>query len=109
VNVRKTDEFIADVERQFEWYAVQAGWEIAAGYLRAVEATCVLLARHPRLGPLGHFSDPRLCKWRFSLVFRPFQKNLVFYELAGDDIIMRRATHGSRDLPRRLLQPPEIS
>jgi hypothetical protein len=29
MSVRKADDFIADVERQFEWYLVEAGWEVA--------------------------------------------------------------------------------
>jgi len=45
MNVRKTDDFIADIERQFEWYAVNAGWEVADRYLVAVEATCRLLGQ----------------------------------------------------------------
>ena len=36
MNVRKTDAFIADVERQFEWYVVNGGWDVAYGYLDAV-------------------------------------------------------------------------
>lgn len=107
MNVRKTDEFIADVERQFEWYVIEAGWEAAERFLKAVKATCELLGRHPRLGSRGRFEHPRLRKWHFALVFRPFNKHLVFYEVAGDDVIMRRAMHGQRDLPRRLLEPPE--
>ena len=29
MNVRKTDDFIADIERQFDWYVVNAGWHVA--------------------------------------------------------------------------------
>jgi hypothetical protein len=29
MSVRKSDDFIADVERQFEWYEVNADWDIA--------------------------------------------------------------------------------
>ena len=39
MSARKSGDFIADVERQFEWYAVNAGWEIADRYLDAVETT----------------------------------------------------------------------
>ena len=28
MNVRKTDDFIADVERQYEWYVKKAGLEV---------------------------------------------------------------------------------
>jgi len=72
MNVQKTDVFIADVERQFEWYVGNAGWEVAEHYLDAVQATCRLLGQHPRLGPPGGFTHPRLHDWRFLLVLRPF-------------------------------------
>ena len=107
MSARKSGDFIADMERQFEWYAVNAGWEIADRYLDAVEATCDLLARHPQLGPRAGFSHPRLRDWRFMVVFRPFQKHVLFYETEGDGVLLRRAMHGQRDLPRRLLEPPE--
>jgi hypothetical protein len=29
MSARKTGDFISDAERQFEWYAVNAGWDIA--------------------------------------------------------------------------------
>jgi plasmid stabilization system protein ParE len=38
-------------------------------------------------------------------VFPPFRKHVLFYEVAGGDVVMRRAMHGQRDLPRRLLDP----
>ena len=107
MSARKSDDFITDVERQFEWYAVNAGWDIAERYLAAVEAACQLLARHPRLGPVAGFSHPRLRDWRFIVVFRPFQKHILFYEIAGHDVVLRRAMHGQRDLPHRLMEPPE--
>ena len=59
MSARKSDDFIADVERQFEWYSVNANWEIADRYLAAVEADCQLLAQHPLLGPVAGFSHPR--------------------------------------------------
>jgi len=109
MSVRKSDDFIADVERQFEWYAVNADWDIAERYLAAVEATCQLLAQHPRLGPVTGFAHPRLRNWRFIVVFRPFQKHILFYETKGNDILLRRAMHGHRDLQRRLVEPPETN
>jgi hypothetical protein len=33
MSVRKADDFIADVERQFDWYLTKAGWEVADRYL----------------------------------------------------------------------------
>jgi len=65
-----------------------------------------LLAQHPLLGPRVGLTHPRLRDWRFIVVFRPFKKHIPFYEEADDDVLMRRAMHGHRDLPRRLLEPP---
>lgn len=106
MNVRKADVFIADVERQSEWYAINAGWDVAENYLAAVEAAGRLLAQHPQLGPRGWFIHPRLREWRFFVVFRPFQRHILFYEVTADSVVMHRAMHGHRDLPRRLLEPP---
>ena len=105
MSLRKSDDFIADVEQQFEWYAVNAGWDIAERYLDAVETTCRLLEQHPLLGPKAGLTQPRLREWRFIVVFRPFQKHILFYETKGDVVLMRRAMHGHRDLPRRLTEP----
>jgi plasmid stabilization system protein ParE len=65
MNVRKADDFIADVERQFDWYLAKAGWEVADRYLDAVETTCRLLGQHPKLGPSADFTHPLLREWRF--------------------------------------------
>jgi plasmid stabilization system protein ParE len=106
MSIQKSGDFISDVERQYEWYAVNASWEIADQYLAAVEASCQLLERYPQLGPPLRFSHPRLMDWRFMVVFRPYQKHVLFYELVGDNVLLRRIMHGHRDLPKRLIEPP---
>jgi plasmid stabilization system protein ParE len=106
MSVRKSDDFIADLEGQAQWYLANAGGEVADRFLTAVEAPCRLLGQHPQLGPRGGFSHERLREWRYFLVFRPFSKHVLFYELREGDVVMRRAMHGHRDLPRRLLEPP---
>ena len=106
MSVRKSDDFIADVERQFEWYVLNAGWDVAERYLDAVEATCALLGQYPQLGPPCGFVHPRLRDWRFFVVFRPFKKHVLFFEVADNDVVMRRAMHGHRNLQRRLIEPP---
>ena len=105
MKVRKTDAFLADIERQYEWYAVEAGWELADRYLAAVESVCQLLSQQPNLGPLGGFTNPKLRAWRFFLVLRPFRRHILFYEVLSEEVVLRRAMHGHRDLPRRLLEP----
>jgi plasmid stabilization system protein ParE len=106
MSVRKSDDFIADVEQQSEWYVDNGGWDVADRYLDAVEQTCHLLERQPHLGPPGGFKHERLREWRFFLVFRPFNKHILFYEVIDGEVVMRRAMRGQRDLPRRLLEPP---
>jgi len=106
MSLLKSGEFISDVEHQFEWYVTNANWDVAELYLKAVEATCRLLDRHPLLGAPLRAKHPRLAGWRFMVVFRPFQKHLLFYEWRDADVILRRAMHGHRDLPRRLVEPP---
>ena len=94
------------MEQQFEWYAINADWDIAERYLDAIGATCRLLGLHPLLGPQAGLTHPRLREWRFMVVFRPFHKHILFYEATGDNVVMRRAMHGHRNLPRRLNEPP---
>ena len=106
MSVLKTDAFVADVERQFEWYMINASREVADRYLDAVGATCRMLGEHPLLGPRSGFIHPRLRDWRFFLVLRPFQKHILFYEVVARDVVMRRAVRGERDLSRGLLEPP---
>ncbi|HTV42563.1 MAG TPA: type II toxin-antitoxin system RelE/ParE family toxin [Candidatus Sulfotelmatobacter sp.] len=100
----KSAEFLADIERQYEWYALKANLEIAERYLDAVQATVRLIELHPQIGPIGTFVHKRLKGWRYFVVFRPFNKHVLFYEIVGDNIILRRAMHGHRNLPRRLLE-----
>lgn len=104
--VYKTDEFLADVEQQFEWYSQHASLEIAEAYLSTVEGSCRLLGKYPGLGPLGAFTSERLSGWRFFVLSRPFSKHLLFYEIDSERLVMRRALHGHRNLPRRLLESP---
>jgi plasmid stabilization system protein ParE len=106
MNVRKAEQFLADVELQYQWYAEHAGWEVAERYLAAVETTCALIGRRPLLGPRAALPHPSLAAWRFFVVVRPFRRHLIFYEIADGAVILRRALHGQRDLPRRLLDPP---
>ena len=106
MNLRKTEDFLADIDRQFEWYQVKGGAQLAERYLTAIEATCDFLKRHPMIGPVVRARHPRLQGWRFFVVFRPFHKHLLFYEVVGKDVLLRRAMHGSRNLKKRLIEPP---
>jgi plasmid stabilization system protein ParE len=45
MSVRKSDDFIADVERQYRWYLKNANEDVAERYLTSVETTCRLLGQ----------------------------------------------------------------
>jgi plasmid stabilization system protein ParE len=104
MKLEKSDAFIADVERVFENYLWEAGLTIAKRYLAAVESSSNLIAQYPELGPISRLKHRRLKDWRFFVLAGAFNKHLVFYEIAGDAVIMRRAMHGSRNLKTRLLE-----
>lgn len=35
---------------------------------------------------------------RFFLVFRPFHKHIVFYDVGSEELVFRRVLHGQRNL-----------
>ena len=74
MSLRKSDDFIADVERQFQWYVVNASWEIADRYLDAVEATCQLLGQHPQLGPLARIFPSAFARLAFHRRLPPISE-----------------------------------
>jgi hypothetical protein len=93
MSVRKSDDFIADVERQFEWYAVNAGWDVASNpsppckpAADSSDASTTWTARRRR---------HRVFAISVSLSFPPVQRHVLFYELLGDDVVMRRAMQAS--------------
>jgi toxin ParE1/3/4 len=106
--IRKSANFLADLDTQFRWYEQEAGWEIAWRYLLVVDQTLNRLAEHADLGRLRHFSHPELQRLRSFLVTRPFNRHLIFYRHDDANLDAVRIMHGARDLPRRLRQPPAI-
>ena len=104
--------FLRDFELQAEWYVRAAGDEgerIAARYLRALDATLARLCQRPDLGRVRHFTHPHLKGIRSFRVNPPFDRHLIFYRLHDTTLYAERIIHGMRDLPRRLLEPPEES
>ena len=106
MSLQKSDEFIADAEIQFEWYLLKAGRAVADRYLDSLQAACDLLAQYPQPGPVTGLKHARLKHWRFFVVFRPFNKHSIFYEVSREDVVIRRVLHGYRHLQWRLLEPP---
>jgi toxin ParE1/3/4 len=107
LSVKRSEWFVADLEHYADYYTARAGWDLAGNYLRAVNSTLSRLSDVPSLGHLTHFSRLELRGLRCMRVEKPFEKHLVFYRHDEATLFMERAIHGARDLPRRLLQPPE--
>ena len=105
--LQRASFFIVDFELQAAWYERKAGEEIARHYLVALDATLRRLCVRPDLGRVRHFRHPGLKGLRSFRVNPPFDRHLIFYR--SDKVTLRaeRVIHGMRDLPRRLLEPPE--
>jgi toxin ParE1/3/4 len=105
--LRRSPFFTADVQEQFAWYWDEAGEDVAWHFEVAVERTLLAIARQPGVGRERHFHHPALQSLRSFRVETPFTKLLIFYRLQDDCIEVWRLMHGARDLPRRLLDPPD--
>jgi plasmid stabilization system protein ParE len=104
--IEKSPLFQRDVTRQFEWYYKKAGKDLAWEFFTAVDLTLSKLARQPDLGSIRHFSNPLLQGLRSFQTEPPFRRLLIFYRQNPEYLIAERLVHGSRDLPRRLLESP---
>jgi len=105
LSLQRADEFNADFDRQYRWYAEKAGEELAERFLRAVADTLPWLAEHPDFGRRRKFHHPMLRELFSFPVNRPFQQLLIFYRVTGNSLQAWRLMHGARDLPRRLVEP----
>ena len=97
----------ADLTHQYRWYVANAGVEVAERFLAGFDATVGKLARQPGVGRARKFRAPELAGIRSFPVGGRFGIHLVFYRISGDALSIERVMHGGRDLPRRLLEPPE--
>ena len=59
------------------------------------------------MGRLRRFRDPALAGLRSLGVSRPYGGHLAFYHSGAEGVSIERMMHGSRDLPRRLMEVPE--
>ena len=105
LNLQQSDHFLADVERQFRWYLEKADVEVARRYRAAVQATLRKLLARPEQGRRRFAKDPDLKGLRSCLVVKPFHKQLLFYRVEGEWLMVERTIHGARNLPRRLKEP----
>lgn len=104
--IRKSALFHEDVVLQFQWYFDRAGDDLAWTFFNAVDSTLLKLAMQPDLGRRLRFKNPQLFGLRSFRVNSPFSRLLIFYREQSGELIAERLMHGSRDLPRRLIEPP---
>lgn len=106
--IEKSLLFHADVTKQFGWYFDEAGEAVAWRFFKAVDLTLLKLARQSDLGRARRFRNPMLRGlWSFRVEL-PFHRFLIFYRVKDDTLEVWRLMHGARDLPRRLVDPPDV-
>jgi plasmid stabilization system protein ParE len=106
LSLHRADNFNSDFRRQYDWYLEEASEDVAERFLEAVGNTLQLLCDHPDSGRRLRFANPLLANIRSFRVESPFQNLLIFYRHDEKEISTERLMHGSRDLPRRLVEPP---
>lgn len=107
LEIVKSEDFRRDLHFAAEWYVNREGEDLARRYLLAVDATLKRLAAFPSLGVPCRYRHPLLAGLRWLVVDQPFGVHLVFYRVFERHLDAFRALNGHRDLPRRLLDPPD--
>lgn len=105
--LQQSDDFREDFALRALWYVRKAGAEIARRFQESVDATLRKLCLHPELGRIRHFQHPKLQGLRSFHIERPFHRSLIFYRVHEDALQAVRLIHGARDLPRKLVEPPD--
>lgn len=89
-----------DVNAAVEFYATEAGAEIAVHFVDAVEATTRRVAKRPGLGSLRFAYELSIPGLRATAVGKfPY---LMFYIESDDAVDVWRLLHSSRDIPTTL-------
>jgi plasmid stabilization system protein ParE len=104
--LERAEGFEADFAREALYYVREAGPDFGRRLHRAVEATLKQLCRQPDLGRIRRFRHPLVRGLRSFRIDPPFNKVPIFYRTHGEILQAVRLMHGSRDLPRRLIEPP---
>src|SRR5688500_235547 len=97
LGLRKSDDFLHDLESQYRWYAINASPHIGVRYLDAVDQTLQKLAKQPDLGRVRHFRHPDLHGLRSFRVEPPFDRHLIFYRYDEQFLDILRVMHGARN------------
>ncbi|HEY3855927.1 MAG TPA: type II toxin-antitoxin system RelE/ParE family toxin [Verrucomicrobiae bacterium] len=97
-----------DITSQYCWYLENASFDVAERFLTMFNLTIEKLARQPGLGRTRKFHARELTGIRSFPVGGRFSAHIIFYRRNGEELSIERLIHGARDLPRRLLEPPDM-
>ncbi|MQW61559.1 type II toxin-antitoxin system RelE/ParE family toxin [Sinorhizobium meliloti] len=93
----------SDVEAAVDYYAREAGSEVALGFIDALEGAYDLIASHPEAGSLRYAYELGLPDLRsVSLKRYPY---LIFYRDQPDHVDVWRVHHAKRDIPQGMPEP----
>ncbi len=106
LRVVHTSEALQDITLQADYYAAKENVVLAERFIESLKRTVQMLSVHPLLGKLAGYRHPKLTGIRFFLVRRPFEQHLIFYRIHHEQLDIVRVLHGKRDLPRRIIEPP---
>jgi toxin ParE1/3/4 len=82
----------ADLDEIWRYIAEESGDpDIARRAVAALTDRFYILSEHPRMGRIRHDLGP-------GLRSHPVRNHLIFYRLAGNDIVIVRVLHGRRDI-----------
>ena len=95
-----------DAERAVDYYAREAGAQVAVAFVDALQSTYALLAAHPASGSLRHGYELGLPDLR-SIKLKYFSY-IVFYLEQADHVDVWRILHARQDIPA-WLQDPDAS
>jgi toxin ParE1/3/4 len=93
----------SDVEAAVDYYAREAGTEVALGFIDALQSAYDLIARHPESGSLRYAYELGLPDLRSVPLKRyPY---LVFYRDQPSYVDVWRVLHAKRDIPQWMQEP----
>ena len=86
-----------DLLEQFVYFGEEESIDLAERYFTAVDETCALLVKQPRIGGLYDSGIPELAGLR-RISVKGFENYLIFYLPHSGGIDVIRVIHGARDI-----------
>lgn len=86
-----------DLLEQFLYFGEEESIELAMRYFAAVDETCALLVKQPRIGGSYDSGIPELAGLR-RIPVKEFENYLIFCLPHSGDIDVIRVIHGARDI-----------